>query len=75
MTVKHVDEQFGMGDLVYYRGFEIFPREAPRKHMGIIIGIPDGMPHIDSYLIYWFESELTGRIHYDMIELVHDRKR
>ena len=75
MALKEIDDQFVVGDLVYYREFEIFPRGSRPSHMGIIIAVPNGYPHASSYLIYWFETGLTTRIHYDMIELIHDRKR
>jgi len=70
-----IDRKFKAGDLVYYKGFNVFPPDEPvRPHMGIVIQRPKGMPHASSYLIYWFESNLTTRMHYDMIELVYERK-
>jgi hypothetical protein len=61
--------------LVYYRGFNIFPPEDGQKrppHMGIIVRAPNGLPHETSYVIYWFESQLTTRMHCDMIGLVDE---
>jgi hypothetical protein len=75
MANDDVDDKFEIGDLVYYKGFNIFPTETEsRQHMGIIIRRPEGMPHASSYLIYWFESSLTTRMHYDMITLVYGDK-
>ena len=76
MGGKNVDKRFVTGDLVYYRGFSIFPPEDSalnRQHMGVIVGVPDGLPHEVSYVIYWFESRLTTRMHYDMIQLVYEK--
>ena len=70
-----INRQFMVGDLVYYRGFAIFPDNPPRKHMGIVVAVPDGLPHASSYVIYWFETGLTARIHYDMIDLVRIKER
>jgi len=75
MANDDVDDKFEIGDLVYYKGFNIFPTETPaRLHMGIVVQCPLGMPHASSYLIFWFESSLTTRMHYDMITLVYDDK-
>ena len=76
MSGKDIEERFKAGALVYYRGFNIFPpeNESPyRQHMGIIIGVPNGLPHEVSFIIYWFESRLTTRMHYDMIKLVYEK--
>jgi len=76
MGGKNIDVQFKAGDLVYYRGFNIFPPEDGagwhREHMGIIVHVPKGMPHAVSYVIYWFDSMLTTRMHCDMIEAVYE---
>ena len=73
MAKYDLDDKFEIGDLVFYKGFSVFPTEdGPRQHMGIIVKRPDGLPHEVSYVIYWFESRLTTRMHYDMIELVYD---
>ena len=76
MGGKNIDTHFKIGDLVYYRGFNIFPPEDAsmgRQHMGIIVDVPNGLPHEVSYVIYWFESRLTTRMHYDMIQLVYEK--
>ncbi len=76
MGGKNIDDQFKIGDLVYYRGFSIFPPDDGsdyNQHMGIIVGVPNGLPHEVSYVIYWFESKLTTRMHCDMIKLVYGK--
>ena len=72
MRDEDVHANFAVGDLVFYKGFEIFPTRNMRRHLGIIVEAPSGLPHRVSYRIYWFESRLTTRMHYDMIELVYE---
>jgi hypothetical protein len=69
-----INRKFKAGDLVYYKGYSVFPsEELATPHMGIVIQRPEGLPHASSYLIYWFGVSLTTRMHYDMIELVYEK--
>ncbi len=67
---KDIDQTYKVGDLVYYRGFNVFPNKPSRRYIGIVIALPDGQPHYSTYTIFWFDSGLTTRMHHDNIEAV-----
>jgi len=65
------DEIFNIGDLVYYRGFEIF--EPPKRYIGVIVGHDRYASGLIHYTVFWFDSGLTTNTYYANIELVYGK--
>ena len=65
-------ELFDVGDLVYYKGFEIF--EPQKRYIGVIVGHSMYAAGLIHYTVFWFDSCLTTRVHYSNILKVYDEK-
>ena len=65
------DEIYDIGDLVYYRGFEIF--EPRKRYIGVIIGHSMYAVGLVHYTVFWFDSCLTTNIYHANVELVYDK--
>jgi len=65
------NDLFDIGDLVYYRGFEVF--EPPKRYIGLIVGHKMHAAGLLHYTVFWFDSGLTTSIYHDNIILVYDR--
>jgi len=61
---------FDIGDLVYYKGFEIF--EPQKRYIGLIVGHNMHAAGLMHYTVFWFDSGLTTSIYCDNIELVYE---
>ena len=64
-------ELFDVGDLVYYKGFEIF--EPPKRYIGVVVGHNMHAAGLIHYAVFWFDSSLTTSIYCDNIELVYEK--
>ena len=62
---------YDIGDLVYYKGFEIF--EPQKRYIGIIVGCNMYAAGLLHYTVFWFDSCLTTSIYYANIELVYGK--
>ena len=64
---------FNDGDLVYYNGFEVF--EPQKQYIGIVIAqaFEDHYRGGLYYSVFWFDSNLTTRMHCDNIILVYGK--
>jgi len=65
------DDIFDIGDLVYYRGFEIF--EPHKRYIGVVMGHKMHAVGLMHYTVFWFDSCLTTSIYYANVELVYDK--
>ena len=65
------NDLFDIGDLVYYRGFEVF--EPPKRYIGLIVGHKMHAAGLLHYTVFWFDSSLTTSIYCDNIELVYEK--
>jgi hypothetical protein len=74
MDARRKKQQFVAGDLVYYRGFDIFERQPREDYMGIVVGLATGAEASNTYHIFWFKSSLTTRMHCDNMILVYETK-
>ena len=74
MRAPPTKQQFVVGDLVYYQGFDIFERHPAKRHMGIVVGDPSDAHAPHSYYVFWFDSSLTTRMHRDNMKLVYETK-
>ena len=63
-------ELYDIGDLVYYRGFEIF--EPHKRYVGVVMGHSAHAAGLMHYKVFWFDSNLTTVIYCDNIELVYE---
>jgi len=75
MRARYKKQQFVVGDLVYYRGFEIFERHPPDNYVGIVVGEPSDAYASGTYYVFWFKSGLTTRMHCDNMTLVYETER
>ena len=64
------DKLYDIGDLVYYRGFEIF--EPHKRYIGVVMGHDMQGAGLMHYAVFWFDSSLTTIIYHDNIELVYE---
>jgi len=62
---------YDIGDLVYYRGFEIF--EPRKRYIGVIVGHSMHAAGLLHYTVFWFDSSLTTSIYCDNIVLVYEK--
>jgi len=74
MRAAPTKQQFVVGDLVYYQGFDIFERHPAKRHMGIVVGDPSDAHAPHSYYVFWFDSSLTTRMHRDNMKLVYGKE-
>ena len=65
------DDLYDIGDLVYYRGFEIF--EPQKRYIGVVMGHKMYAVGLLHYTVFWFDSGLTTNIYCDTIELVYGK--
>ena len=61
---------FDIGDLVYYKGFEIF--EPHKRYIGVVVGYDMHAVGLMHYTVFWFDSSLTTSIYYANVELVYE---
>ena len=71
MGVSYKKEEFVVGDLVYYQGFEIF--EPHKRYIGVVVGMPPDAYADHTYYVFWFDSRLTTRLYCDNITLVYEK--